>query len=364
MESDTIASHHAGFLPPVSLMGPAGTRDLWERREGAAWGVAGGHAVTVQASQKVSASMPDSVMVPPQSFKSTPPAMPAKEPEPGPGELQRGAPPALTPKELSLATVKSQGELMPSVLAPEALPPGTVRSAADPMQPTHHHEAGRKQPMPYATAMSPQHVAPRGANSTTLPEGEDMAPASLTEEADSGGSERQRADQVHNSAQDTLSTFFESKESVQGRVRHVSLHRSPAVGGSDDAQHRTGVGIVFGRAGLEATQRGHWKILQVLPNGTAFQSGLITPGVTLLAVDGRTVGDLVNPSGVCVCVCVERERERESQREREREREREKRERERERESYPCVHIQHMPTDTLSGHQMSPTSYWEPPAPR
>ena len=64
MESDTIASHHAGFLPPVSLMGPAGTRDLWERREGAAWGVAGGHAVTVQASQKVSASMPDSVMVP------------------------------------------------------------------------------------------------------------------------------------------------------------------------------------------------------------------------------------------------------------------------------------------------------------
>ena len=234
MESDTIASHHAGFLPPVSLMGPAGTRGLWERREGAAWGVAGGHAVTVQASQKV--SIPDGTMMPPQSFNSAPPAMPAKEPEPGPRELQ---------------------------LAPEALLPSTVQSAADPMQPTLH-----------------------------------LAPASLTEEADSGGSKRKRADQVHNSSQDTLSTFFESKESVQGLVRYVSLHRSPAVEGSDDGQQRTGIGIVFGRTGLEATSRGHWKILQVLPNGTAFQSGLIAPGLTLLAVDGRAVGDLVNPSGV------------------------------------------------------------------
>ena len=83
---------------------------------------------------------------------------------------------------------------------------------------------------------------------------------------------------AHRSGRDCLRTF--------------SINRNP----SDHGAKETGVGIVFGRTGAGPWHpeecNGPHTIRQVSAEGTAFQSGLVHAGDTLLKVDGVEVGNL------------------------------------------------------------------------
>lgn len=93
------------------------------------------------------------------------------------------------------------------------------------------------------------------------------------------------------SAQTGLGKLF-AHRSGRDCLRTFSINRNP----SDHGAKETGVGIVFGRTGAGPWHpeecNGPHTIRQVSAEGTAFQSGLVHAGDTLLKVDGVDVGNL------------------------------------------------------------------------
>ena len=89
----------------------------------------------------------------------------------------------------------------------------------------------------------------------------------------------------------TLGKLF-AHRSGRDCLRTFSINRNP----SDNGAKETGVGIVFGRTGAGPWHPeecdGPHTIRQVSAEGTAFQSGLVHAGDTLLKVDGVDVGNL------------------------------------------------------------------------